>query len=84
MNQLEELGKKIQAFQQSTKKEKIQPITNSQGAWAIVSELIGGVTAGGLLGYYLDDYFNTTPLFLLILLILGLISSLYTIYKKGK
>lgn len=84
MDKLTELGKKIEAMQHNSKKKPIQPAANSEGAWVVASELIGGVTIGGLLGYYLDDYFHTKPLFLLILLILGLISSLYTIYKKGK
>ena len=44
------------------------------------TELIGGVFAGGALGWFLDHMFETKPLFLCIGLILGMISAFYNIY----
>ncbi len=45
------------------------------------TELVGAIIGGGLLGYGLDYYFETTPIFFLICLILGVITGFYNIYK---
>lgn len=44
-------------------------------------ELIGGMLGGGLLGYLLDKGFETSPIFFLIFIILGVIVGFYNIYK---
>ncbi len=45
------------------------------------AEIIGGLIFGLLFGYGLDDYFDTTPIFLLVFVLLGLAGSVYNIYK---
>lgn len=50
----------------------------------VFAEIVGGVLFGVVFGLMLDDYFNTTPIFLLTLLILGLAGSVYNIYKATK
>lgn len=52
----------------------------SLGARAGV-ELVGAIIGGGAIGYGLDYYFGTTPIFFLSLLILGIITGFYNIYK---
>ncbi|MGD9160651.1 MAG: AtpZ/AtpI family protein [Desulfobacteraceae bacterium] len=45
------------------------------------------IILGVLIGYYLDDKFNTEPWFFIIFLALGIIAAfknLYIIYKKAK
>lgn len=49
----------------------------------VFAELIAGILFGLFVGYYLDDYFETKPLFMLILIILGVAGSFYNIYKEA-
>ncbi|MCI5060460.1 MAG: AtpZ/AtpI family protein [Alphaproteobacteria bacterium] len=52
----------------------------SSGARAGI-ELVGAILGGGLIGYGLDYYFETSPAFFLGFLILGVITGFYNIYK---
>lgn len=45
------------------------------------AELVGAILGGALFGYLLDYYFETSPIFFLILTILGVITGFYNIYK---
>lgn len=80
---IEELDIKLSDFEKKYLQSKTQ-IKNERGASFIAAELIAGVIVGVLIGYNLDQYLQTKILFLLIFVILGLISSLYNIYKKYK
>ena len=85
MGSLEELGTKIAKLQEESKpKPKRNTHEESSGAGFIAVEMVAGISIGGFFGYYFDQYFHTKALFLLIFIILGLISSLYNIYKKYK
>ena len=44
-------------------------------------ELVGSILGGGLIGYGLDYYFETSPIFFLIFILLGVITGFYNIYK---
>jgi len=44
-------------------------------------ELVGSIIGGGLIGYGLDHYFETSPTFFLIFILLGVITAFYNIYK---
>ncbi len=84
MDPLKALDKKLSDYKKKylvsvEKKDK----SSDAGAF-VVAELIAGIGVGGFLGYYLDQYFNSKMLFLLIFVILGLISAFYNIYKKYK
>ncbi len=78
---LVELGKKIKQQQEPNKPaDEKKP----EKAIFIATEIVVGTTIGGVLGYYIDQFLETKVLFLLIFINLGLISSLYNIYKKNK
>jgi ATP synthase protein I len=81
---LEDLEKKLTAFEEKSPSINIKPKESNQGALFIAAEIIAGISIGTLIGYNLDQYLHTKVLFLLIFVILGLISSLYNIYKKYK
>lgn len=81
MDPLKELDKEINSFKQKHKKNPNKPENESVFVGA---EIVAGVVTGGAIGYYLDVFFKTKILFLLIFIILGLISSLYNIYRKYK
>jgi len=50
----------------------------------VFAEIIAGLIFGAFSGYWIDDYFNTAPIFLLVMIILGLAGSVYNIYKATK
>jgi ATP synthase protein I len=84
MDQLETLNKKLSEYEKKHNKETPNAQKPREGALFIAAELIAGVAIGTLIGFYLDQFLHTKVLFLLIFVILGLISSLYNIYKKYK
>jgi ATP synthase protein I len=81
MDPLEKLKEKL-----DNQQNKNTPNTKEEPGKAIyiATEIVAGTCVGGIIGYYLDQYLHTKVLFLLIFLNLGLISSLYNIYKKYK
>ena len=50
----------------------------------VLMELIGAPLGGGVLGWALDRWFNTSPWFLLILLTLAVIVAFRNIYRISK
>ena len=85
---LKELTKKID----NIKKENINKSSKYQNkqfsgfshAFKIVSDLFANILVGGAIGWTLDYYFNTKPILLIIFLIIGFISGIYTSYKSTK
>ena len=79
---LNTLSKKID----SIKAEKIsedfnrtnKKVTGFAHAFKIVSELFANIIVGGAIGWSLDYFFNSKPLFLILFLIIGFISGIYT------
>jgi ATP synthase protein I len=59
---------------------KIKKSDNVKGEH-VLAELVAGLLFGLFLGYAIDSYFDTKPLFMIILIILGLAGSFYNIYK---
>jgi ATP synthase protein I len=47
-------------------------------------ELVAGFVAGGLMGYGLDHWLGTSPLFMIFLMILGICSGFLNIYRLTK
>ena len=85
---LNNLSKKIN----NIKAEKInedfnktnKKVTSFAHAFKIVSELFANIIVGGSIGWTLDYFINTKPLFLILFLIIGFISGIYTSYKSSK
>ncbi len=84
MNSLEKLEKKLSEYKRKHGEDKPAVKEKPEGNVFVIAELIAGIGIGGFLGYYLDQYFHTKVVFLLIFIILGLISSFYNIYNKFK
>ncbi len=82
MDPLKQLDQEIKSFRQNQEAKTKEKRENA--AIFVGAEIVAGVITGGAIGYYLDSVLNTKILFLLIFIILGLISSLYNIYKKYK
>ena len=45
------------------------------------AELVGSIIGGALIGYAIDYYFETSPIFFLTFILLGVATGFYNIYK---
>jgi ATP synthase protein I len=47
----------------------------------VLSEFVAGVVVGGLIGWQLDAWFSTSPLFLIVFLALGTAAGFWNVYR---
>ena len=84
---LDKLSQKIEVIKTKEDIQKAKIIQNYSGlaqAFKIVSELFANVLVGGCIGWTLDYFFNNKSILLIIFLIIGIISGIYTSYKSAK
>lgn len=84
---MEDYDKRLQNLDEALKnskslEEKQAKNADSHQAAKVISELFSGIIVGLFLGYQLDKYLETIPLFMIILTILGLIGAFWNIYKN--
>ena len=67
----------------SQHQKKRQPVRENRGnasmlglAWRLTIEMLAGIGVGGYLGWWIDGVFGTKPIFMLVLLILGMAAGL--------
>ena len=48
------------------------------------TELVTAIAAGGLIGYFMDKNFETQPLFLLVMLVLGVITGFVNVWRVSQ
>ncbi len=68
---------------------KVDPkkLARAQGLGAgmrIGVELVAAVVVGGVLGYLLDGWLGTRPLFMVIFLLIGMAAGFLTVYRTAK
>jgi len=72
----------IQSGLKNLKDNAEKPLNNDRlTGERVFAEIVAGLIFGTLVGYFVDDYFHTAPIFLISLIILGLAASIYNIYK---
>ncbi|MDL4839151.1 AtpZ/AtpI family protein [Aquibacillus rhizosphaerae] len=68
-----------------SKKQSDNPFYGMAITSSILSQLVGSPLIGIFIGRFLDDYYSTKPIFLIIGFVLGLIAGIYgTIYLVRK
>lgn len=86
-DKLKELQKRIDLAQDKADEEN-QPTENSAESMnkgmQILTEMIGIMLASGTIGYFLDLWLETSPTFILSLLVLGVITFFYKLLKMTK
>ena len=50
-------------------------------AFRVMSEFVAGVIVGCLIGWQIDEWFSTTPLFLIVFLALGTAAGFWNVYR---
>ena len=78
-NNIKDIEARIAAAKPSNKPSISTPPSNT--ALHLITELLGGVITGVIIGYNMDKWLSTPPLFLVILTIIGGISGGYSFYK---
>lgn len=56
----------------------------SRIGFRVGTEMLSGVLAGGAIGYFLDDWFQTKPLWLIVFLFLGGAAGVLNVYRFAK
>jgi ATP synthase protein I len=80
---LKELGKSIEEAKKRASGDDEQR-NNGAGAMRVSVDLLAGVVVGSLVGYYVDEWLGTKPLFFIICFFLGVAGSTLNIYRTLK
>jgi ATP synthase protein I len=82
---LHELEQKIHAARAGEKsvaeKQKKRDEQNANDGLHAGFELVGAIAAGVFIGYWLDTWLGTMPLFLIVMFFLGVFTGFYNIYR---
>ena len=85
-NEIEALDKRLQEFKR--KDETIRSDSKSFRAsnlgWRMIIELVVGMVLGIIIGFGMDTLFGTTPLFLIIMALLGFAGGIRAMIKTAK
>jgi ATP synthase protein I len=82
-NEIEDLQKRIEKIKSSDKKKDFtKESSNYSLAMTVATELVAGIIIGMVIGVFFDKVFDSKPLFIILCLLLGIVASLRTIWKK--
>lgn len=88
MTKLEDLETQIKAAQERQNRGiKSQPMRFSDDmnkGMRVFMEMLGVLLGSGFMGWALDAYLKTSPTFLIIFVILGIIAAFFNVYKLSK
>lgn len=81
-----ELERKLEKARKAQEPEPRQEthVTQLQGAWRMVIDLVAGVGIGFGIGYGLDSLFGTIPIFLVLFILLGLAAGVRTMMRTAE
>jgi ATP synthase protein I len=82
LEKLSSLKQKIDKLENAEKKSDLAKDKNI--GERVFAEIIAGLIFGVVFGQMTDNYFDTSPIFLLVFIILGLAASIYNVYKATK
>lgn len=85
MSEFDDLKFKIDLIKKKYKKEKTQTNNNFIGfAFKISTELVAAVFVAIFIGWYLDKWLGTKPIFLIILLLVGIAAGIFNVVRSAK
>ncbi len=79
---VKELGKKIQAAKEKSVQSKLEKVKKAKSGMNLTIELLAGVFAGLLVGYYLDKWLGTKPIFFIICFVFGFLGAVKNIIRQ--
>lgn len=78
---LEDLEQKINQFKKKDAKPAVPQSQSSSLAMRVVTDLLAGLFVGAAIGYFLDKAFDSSPLFLVIFLFVGMAAGFMNLYR---
>ena len=83
---LNALGKKLAAQREmnAPKPKKEEHISAAQAGWRMVTELVVGMLLGAAIGYGIDTFFQTLPIFLIIFSLLGFAAGVKAMMRSAE
>ncbi len=83
---LKQLEERIEAVKetQAPKPKTVEHHTQAQLAWRMVIELVTGLVIGFGIGYGLDSLFGTTPIFMVLFILLGFAAGVNVMIRSAK
>jgi len=85
---LADLNAKLNAAKSRRGGDETEP-TGGRGAalgmaFRLATELVAGILVGGFIGWQLDKWLDTTPLFLLVFFALGFVAGLFNVIRTAR
>ena len=83
-----ELGRKLEAARQTSSSSRSGTAASGKGqamakALKVSAELIGGIVAGGAIGWYLDAWLHTKPWLFLLFFLLGTAAGMLNVVRAA-
>ena len=83
ISEIEQRIEKVTSLSDTQKLEK-STFDNRASASKVITDMIAGVLVGGFLGYLLDNYLSTFPIYIFLFSVLGFAGSMFNLYKSIK
>ena len=74
---------KNKAYRENSK-ENDKPVSSLGTAFKLSTELVAAVAVGTIIGFILDDWFDTKPWLILIFFFVGVIAGIMNVIKSAK
>jgi ATP synthase protein I len=85
MSEFDDLKSKIELIKKKYKTDKIIKNNNSIGsAFKMSTELVAAVFVAIFIGWYIDKWLGTKPIFLIILLLVGIVAGIFNVVRSAK
>ena len=65
-------------------KSNNQTLKSAHVGWRMVLELVIGILIGVVIGFCMDSFFNTSPIFLIVMIFFGFAAGVKTMIKTSK
>lgn len=81
---ISDIKQRIELLKSSLAKPKASLPVGKITPFSIVIELFSGIAVLGFLGYIVDRYIDTMPVFSLVFALCGMVGGVYNIYRDAK
>ena len=85
-SKLRDLDIKLKNIREKDQKTNYEnhAIKSAHIGWRMIIELVIGILIGVILGFTMDSFFNTSPIFLIIMIFFGFAAGIKTMMKTAK
>ncbi len=88
MKNLKEISTRLEIAKKNVKKNKINTKGSNAASFGkalkISTELVAAVVVGATIGYLLDNWFDTKPLFIVCFFLIGIAAGLRNVFRSAR